>query len=91
MLVFAFEYINKVIGDFCDLSDPLSVEKAIRQVTLKNSKNNSELIRNQLFYEYKNAIEIFEEIGIDYAIVKKDFIKNIDNYNKQFPQCRICP
>lgn len=34
---------------------------------------------------------IFEEIGIDYAIVKKDFIKNIDNYNKQFPQCRICP
>lgn len=72
MLVFAFEYINKVIGDFCDLSDPQSVEKAIRQVTLKYSKNNSEFIRNQLFYEYKNAIEIFEDdIERDYAVFFK--------------------
>ena len=86
MLEHAFQYVQSVLGEFCDLQDAAEVDLTIRKTALSFSKEENEIIRNSYFYVYKTCLEIFEDdIEHDYMLFFKVKIYTaIEKANKKY-------
>ena len=61
MLEHAFNYVEIVLGGFCNLQDSSEIDIAVRRVALSISKENNEIIRNSYFDIYRNCLDLFED------------------------------
>lgn len=72
MLEHAFQYVQSVLGEFCDLQDAAEVDFSIRKTALSFSKEENKIIRDSYFDVYKTCLEIFEDdIERDYMLFFK--------------------
>ncbi len=86
MLEYAFQYVQSVLGEFCNLDDAAEIDLAIRKTALSFSKEDNEIIRNGYFNIYKTCLEIFEDdIERDYMLFfKVKIYTGIEKANKKY-------
>lgn len=70
-LLFAHEYIESRIAEFCDINDPESIEIAMRKYAISLAANDT-TNEDELFCTYNSRLELFEDdIDRDYMLFFK--------------------
>lgn len=84
-LLFAYQYIESKIAEFCDINDPESIKKAKRKYAIDLSTNDT-IDEDKLFDIYNNSLEIFEDdVDRDYMLFFKiKLIVALEQSNEQY-------
>ena len=88
MLKYAMNYVNKIIGDFCDLDNPDAEKEVIQKVALQSSKEDKKY-SGLTFLFYKDCIDILKnDIDKEYELFYK--IKLYTIYEIIRKDCHCC-